>query len=76
MCVDDIPIEEFHGELLHYSRPASLQSQATSPNETPLRCAFVHVLPLNTVLPLREPTVIKKPAGNSGDKAASSDQSL
>jgi len=35
--VDDIPIEEFHGELLHYSRPASLQSQGTSPTETPLR---------------------------------------
>ncbi|CAL8462775.1 g2308 [Coccomyxa elongata] len=34
--VDDIPMEEFHGELLHYSRPASLQSHGTSPTETPL----------------------------------------
>lgn len=41
--VDDIPMEEFHGELLHYSRPASLQSQANSPTETPLRwiCHFL-----------------------------------
>ena len=38
--VDDIPMEEFHGELLHYSRPASLQSHGTSPTETPLRCGL------------------------------------
>ena len=47
MCVGDIPIEEFHGELLHYSRPASLQSQATSPNETPLRCKSAQVIDPN-----------------------------
>lgn len=38
--VEDIPMEEFHGELLHYSRPASLQSHGTSPTETPLRCVL------------------------------------
>jgi hypothetical protein len=37
--VDAIPMEEFHGEVLHYSRPASLHS--TTPSETPLRWAPV-----------------------------------